>query len=116
VGHPAADRCEHRPHPWPRPQAKFAGAGKAIFDGSSYEPQLRDCRPAQHALQGGEQQAGQREASIRTRKLFVVLQSAYGTAFLAKFSTGELNERREDKACAPRSWSGMPPWRNLRMT
>lgn len=54
---------------------------------------------AQHALQGGEQQGqSQRpEASIRTRKLFVVLQSAYGTAFLAKFSTGELNERREDK-------------------
>ncbi|MCO8250278.1 hypothetical protein [Comamonas thiooxydans] len=54
---------------------------------------------AQHALQGGEQQgqAPRPEASIRTRKLFVVLQSAYGTAFLAKFSTGELNERREDK-------------------
>lgn len=54
---------------------------------------------AQHALQGGEYQgqAQRAEASIRTRKLFVVLQSAYGTAFLAKFSTGELNERREDK-------------------
>ncbi|WP_255439074.1 hypothetical protein [Comamonas sp. Z3] len=54
---------------------------------------------AQRALYGGEQQgqAQRPEASIRTRKLFVVLQSAYGTAFLAKFSTGELNERREDK-------------------
>ena len=52
---------------------------------------------AQHALQGGEQLAQRPQASTRTRKLFVVLQSAYGTAFLAKFSTGELNERREDK-------------------
>ncbi|WP_240466930.1 hypothetical protein [Comamonas sp. lk] len=56
---------------------------------------------ASHALHGAGHQAGQLakrpEASQRTRKLFVVLQSAYGTAFLSKFSTGELNDRREDK-------------------
>lgn len=59
---------------------------------------------ASHALNGVGQaqgrsqgQATRPEASQRTRKLFVVLQSAYGTAFLAKFSSGELNERREDK-------------------
>ena len=55
---------------------------------------------ASRALRDTQQQfqpASRPEASERTRKLFVVLQGAYGTPFLAKFSTGELNERREDK-------------------
>lgn len=56
---------------------------------------------ASRAVHSAGQQQGhlapRPEASQRIRKLFVVLQGAYGTAFLAKFSSGELNERREDK-------------------
>lgn len=56
---------------------------------------------ASRAVRSAGQQQGllapRPEASQRIRKLFVVLQGAYGTAFLAKFSSGELNDRREDK-------------------
>lgn len=38
-----------------------------------------------------------REASARTRKLFVVLHGAYGSAFLSKFHTGQLGVDGQDK-------------------
>lgn len=38
-----------------------------------------------------------REASPRTRKLFVVLHGAYGSAFLSKFHTGQLGTDGQDK-------------------
>lgn len=38
-----------------------------------------------------------REPSARTRKLFVVLHGAYGSAFLSKFNTGQLDSEGRDK-------------------
>ena len=38
-----------------------------------------------------------REASGRTRKLFVMLHGAYGSAFLSKFHTGQLDDDKQDK-------------------
>ena len=55
---------------------------------------------ASRALRDTQQQfqpAPRPEASERTLKLFVVLQGAYGTQFLAKFHGGELNRQGEDK-------------------
>lgn len=64
---------------------------------SSHEISSLASRAVRSAGQQQGQLAPRPEASQRIRKLFVVLQGAYGTAFLAKFSSGELNERREDK-------------------
>ena len=46
-----------------------------------------------------DQPAGKpaREASARTRKLFVLLHGAYGSSFLSKFHTGQLGDDRQDK-------------------
>ncbi|WP_370682245.1 hypothetical protein [Comamonas sp. GB3 AK4-5] len=53
---------------------------------------LRDV--AHHQEQDGKPV---RKASPRTRKLFVVLHGAYGSAFLSKFNTGQLGADGQDK-------------------
>lgn len=52
---------------------------------------------AESAIDGGAHHRVRAEPSQWIRKLFVVLQAAYGNIFLAKFATGELNEAGEDK-------------------
>lgn len=52
---------------------------------------------AESAIAGGAHHRVRPEPSQWIRKLFVVLQAAYGTSFLSKFATGELNDAGEDK-------------------
>jgi len=52
---------------------------------------------AESAIDGGAHHRVRPEPSQWIRKLFAVLQAAYGTTFLAKFATGELNDAGEDK-------------------
>lgn len=52
---------------------------------------------AESAFDAGAHHRVRPEPSAWVRKLFVVLAAAYGTTFLAKFATGDINDNGEDK-------------------
>ena len=62
----------------------------------SYDISTLDDRAVFDTWQQPEPQA-RAQASQRIRKLFMVLQGAYGNLFLSKFNTGELNGDGSDK-------------------
>lgn len=62
----------------------------------SYDLSGLDVRQAVEQAQT-QQPQHKAQVSLRTRKLFMVLQGAYGNLFSAKFSNGDLNDDGSDK-------------------